>query len=727
MSGDVWDAKLCSTFFKLIFGGATGYVCVALLQPDSRGLNEEFFQYPEQLPAMIRYIEESYQDNNVYFCPQLLNIKRRKKEHVKYCPNAWADLDHCDPSLLYVTPSVVLESSPGRYQALWSFEEPEEAHIGESVSMRIAYEHSVDGADRSGWDLTQLLRVPLTPNLKYDDVVVTVVATGPNNYRVDDFRMYPNLDQRRHEGSGIPMPSNEVLEGLFKYEAAGYIEERATQLGRAAYMSYYEPPTDDWSGTLWRLMMGLYEIGASREEVYWISTSAACNKFSRDQRTGEALWGDVCRAYIKHCENTKTVIIPELNEVSLLSDDERARAKERTTFVERYIEWASGLGDAATQYHQAGAFVILSALLAGRVVLPTSFGILLPNLWFMILADTTLTRKSTAMDISVDLLLEIDPDAIMTTDGSIEGLLQGMSMRPGRPSIFLRDEFTGLLESMTKKDYMAGMAETLTKLYDGKMQKRILRKESIEVKKPVLIVFAGGIRSRTQQLLTLEHISSGFMPRFVFLTAESDSSKVQPMGPPIIRDLTGRNLLLEEMADMYRHYVQTVQPERGVSIEQMVRHASLTPEAWERFNQFEADMMKAALASERADILTPVYDRLGKSTLKCAVLVAASETRDNVVVTDLDIIHAISYAEKWREYAIDIINGVGKSASEHEIERVLKTIQTTPGITRSAIMQRFHMTARTADALFSTMEQRNLVTSQRDGRRVIYNAVTGAN
>ena len=95
----------------------------------------------------------------------------------------------------------------------------------------------------------------------------------------------------------------------------------------------------------------------------------------------------------------------------------------------------------------------------------------------MILAETTLTRKTTAMDIPMDLLAEVDESAIMATDGSLEGLFTNLSMRPKKPSVFLRDEFSGLIDAMTKKDYMAGMPEMLTKLYDGKFQRRLLRKE----------------------------------------------------------------------------------------------------------------------------------------------------------------------------------------------------------------------------------------------------------
>jgi hypothetical protein len=376
-------------------------------------------------------------------------------------------------------------------------------------------------------------------------------------------------------------------------------------------------------------------------------------------------------------------------------------------------------------------------LLSGRVELPTSFGTIAPNLWFMILADTTLTRKSTAMDLSIDLLVDIDPDAIMATDGSLEGLLQGLSMRPGKPSVFLRDEFTGLLESMTKKDYMAGMPETFTKLYDGKFQKRLLRKESIEIRDPRLILFAGGIKSKTQQLLTLEHVSSGFMPRFIFITAESDVKKVRPTGPPILRDMRGKQALVDELTDMFDFYNQSQvvhHRDRGIKLRGQMKErkweARMTPEAWTRFNQFETQMLEAAVASDRPEILTPTYARLSVSTLKAAILLAAASQRNEEDVVDIDVEHillAIRYARDWRNYAIDIINGVGKSAHEVVIERTMAAIRERPGISRSQLMQRFHLTANEANNLFNTLDQRGLVSSVRYGKSTVFTAVGSPN
>lgn len=397
------------------------------------------------------------------------------------------------------------------------------------------------------------------------------------------------------------------------------------------------------------------------------------------------------------------------------------------TFVERYIEWATSLGDAAPQYHQAGAFVILSSLLAGSVKLPTSYGTVIPNLWFMILADTTLTRKSTSMDIAMDLAMEVDDDILMATDGSLEGMLSSLSVRPGRPSVFLRDEFSGLLEQMTKKDYMAGMPELLTKLYDGKMQKRILRKEVIEVRDPRLIFFAGGIKNKVTSLLNVEHVSSGFMPRFVFITAESDISKLKPIGPPTTQIMGNKDAILDELRDAVEYYnrMQTLHIAKlKTSIEQkVVYEAKLTDEAWVRYNQLESGLLEIGLRSDKPEVMTPVGDRLAKSILKAALLIAAVRQRNDIIeVTCDDLLRAISYGDGWFTYVYELMEQVGKGRAEREIDRVFSAIQRAgaAGVTRSKLMQAYHLNAREATDMFKTLEERGLITRQKSGRTEIF-------
>lgn len=707
------------TFFRLLFEGQTGYLCIAYgpKNGDRKRFREEFFSFPEELGKALDTINGIYQDNNVWYCPHLFSQKKRRKEFVTYTPCAWSDLDTCDPDDLFITPTIVVESSPGRYQGLWVFDSAVDPDDAEDLSQRIAYAHAEDGADRSGWDLTQLLRVPNTYNFKYaSHPAVKIIEANRKRYRLKDFEKdYEPV--ARFEAPTLPMPDHPI-------DGFELLEKNRLQLSPTIWRLYQEELPEDasWSEPLWKLQLLLFEAGFTADQVFYIVQDAACNKYEKKDLPLQLLWKDVCRAQAQHQANVDALAKkPEFLAASLVSDEEREAIASEETFIERYITWAKSLGDAAPQYHQAGAFTALSAILAGNVLLPTSFGTVKPNLWFMILADTTLTRKSTAMDIAMDLIMEVDDDILMATDGSIEGLLTSLSIRPGRPSVFLRDEFSGLLEMMTKKDYYAGMPELLTKLYDGKLQKRILRKESIEVRDPCLLVFAGGIKNKITSLLSFEHVSSGFMPRFIFITAESDITRVRPLGPPTEWIDNNRAAILDELQQLYDFYNQTtiMQVEKmNVKFEQKKKFpAKLTPEAWHRYNELEAAMLEEGMASDRPEIMTPVYDRLSKSILKCAVLLAASrERQEEIIVTDRDIIRAIVYGENWKMFADDVMTSVGKGSAERQLDNIFNAIARRPGVSRSYLMQSYHLDARTTTQIFDTLEQRNLIVRKKNGR-----------
>lgn len=718
--GDDADEKR-ATFFNLIFGRSSGYVCLAFLSSTNRNdFREQYFHYPDDLPYMLSEIAKARLGYNVYFCPQILKGKKRSKENVSATPCAWADLDKCDPELIEVEPSISVESSPGRYQAYWIFDKEVDPDDAEDISRRIAYKHADDGADRSGWDLTQLLRVPLTYNYKYDNrsgniPVVGVISATRNLYRIKDFESFPQAVGYQY--FDIPSPDEDDLE-----DPDELLQQYRRKMNPLVWGLYAEEPNEDWSKALWQLQMLLFETGLSREQVFSVVLNAKCNKYARDGKSSKLLWKEVCRAFAKNEANSNIYVPRDDEEEPLLTEAEKdVLRNEPDTFIERYRHWARGVGDAAVQYHQAGAFMALASVMCGSVRLPTSFGTLIPNLWFMILADTTLTRKTTAMDLAMDLVMESDPDVLMATDGSIEGLLSTLAVRPGRPSVFLRDEFSGLLEAMTKKDYMAGMPELLTKLYDGKMQKRVLSKQTVEVQDPRLLIFAGGIKNKITSLLTFEQVSSGFMPRFIFITAESDITKVKPLGPPTAIDLSNRAAISDELSDMYKHYTSTttihISKLKSSVDQKRTWNAQLTPDAWERYNVLESQMLQAGLASQRADVMTPTYDRLSKSILKASVLIAAARQRSDTITVELnDLLRAILYGEEWRAFAKEVIMQVGKGTNERQLDLILNAVIRRPGISRSILMQNYHLTSRGASEIFTTLEDRGAIIVQRVGK-----------
>jgi len=696
---------------------------VAFLNARTRHWQEKYYSYPDSLDDVLEDIDRHFLTDNVYFCPTLFTEPKGVKQNITHSKVVWADLDTCHWERMKVEPTIVLETSPKRYQAFWVLNDLSLAVDVEPVNKAIAYYHADQGCDRSGWDLTQMLRVPGTKNHKYipDMFDVRIEHVDPtNSYALSDFSIYPAAEE-------IDTPDYPDPKGLEKFGTAEDIyEAHRLSINPRAWMLYTNVPTGDWSKALWQLELLLFAAGLSREEVFLIAKDSNCNKYKRDGRSDKFLWKEVCRAEVEAKKPAHTPVDDGTVESEIvwalpdiLSDEERRYCAKNPTFVEEYVEWAKTIGDAAWQYHQAGAFVILSSLLSGAVRLPTSFGTVMPNLWFMILADTTLTRKTTAMDMAMDLLYEVDPDCVLATDGSIEGLLTSLSMRPGRPSIFLRDEFSGLLEMVTKRDYYAGMLETLTKLYDGKYQKRVLRKETLEIRDPCVVFFAGGIKDRIMQLLTYEHIGSGFIPRFCFVTAESDVTRLKPLGPPTTETLGRRGELLDQMKRMYNHYNSPIDTDSIGSIR--IWEASLTDDAWVRYNAIESMMLQAALESNMPDILTPTFDRLCKSGLKAAVLMAASSRLvDDVTVTERDLVRAFFYIEQWMQHTLYIIANIGKTSVEVNLEKVYNYIHANPGIARSRIMQAYRLTARDAEATFMTLEQRGLIRRKKVSRGEVF-------
>lgn len=710
-------------FFRLMFREHKGYLCVARIKRETRSYHEEFFEWSfDAVDVVLEYVAKWANEYDMYVCPMLLAQPKRQKEYVDVCPVAWADLDTCDPKNMRLEPNVIIETSPGRWQAYWLFVDPVDPATAEDLSRRIAYAHADEGADRSGWDLTQLLRIPGTVNFKYQEPlgypeVKIIRASIGTLYTTDDLEgKYPQV--KGFEFASIPLPDDEDLP---QKTADELLIEKKNRLPPTVARLFQEEPDEDWSRSLWQLEHLLYEGGLTRDEAYVVCREAACNKYRRDGRPTLLLWKEVCRVYDKRDAEYSFFRRPGDQDKNVLSDDEVRAANNVHTVVDEYVDWARGIGDAAWQYHQASAFITLSSLLSGTVKLPTSFGTIVPNLWFMILADTTLTRKTTAMDLGMDLLQEIDPDAVLATDGSIEGLYQALSLRRNRPSVFLRDEFSGLLDAMSKKDYMAGTAEALTKLYDGKYQKRILRKETIEIRDPVLLVFAGGIKSRVQQLLTYEQVASGFLPRFIIITAESDISKLQPLGPPTERSIGERDRIRNRFATIANHYAggRTSSLVLGGAAVSQSRpwEAQLTPDAWSRYNKIESDLLAIGLASDQRELLTPTLDRLAKSGLKVAVLIAAARRLvDEVTVTEEDLIKAFSFVEYWRTFIMDVLKNLGMTSGESQIQNILKLVEKSPGISRGQIMQRFHLAAIDTSRIFETMEQRGMVVRQKVGR-----------
>lgn len=719
------ESQLRSQFLDYVYGDREGYVCLAAGKPTSNGrmnFSQEFFKWPAQKIDALKYIEGS-RSKNVYFGVNLLSKPERVKENCLPQDIVWADLDTCHPSLVDPTPQVVIESSPDRYQALWKLADDVEPYIAEEYSKRVYSKYKINGVD-AGWALTKLLRMPYTLNFKYTSrPEVRIVLATEERIDPSEFEAILIEELKEHGIEDADVPDLNELP-----EAALIIHEYRHALSRTGFSAIYlVEPSEDWSAVLWQLIRICFEVGMTREESFVVANSAKCNKYERDKRPLSHLWLDILKA--DTIDKTFQIVAGALDDnmefPDLINDDER-KLIENNTFIDDYISWASNVTDANQEYHEICGAIMLSSLLADKFTLNVSWGKIYPNLWGLVLGESTITRKTTAMELAMDFVTQIDQKAILATqDSSAEGMLSALEERPERVSIYYRDEVAGFFDAMSSKSYLAGMPEVLTKLYDvPNVMVRQLSKKTIAVKKPVFIFFGGGIQDRVYETVTEDFFYSGFLPRFLVVNGESDITKVRWMGPPsnVTKDRETRSRLDSDLRAIVGQYqVQVIDAKifgEDATLSKDIE-AILTDEAWEKMQTIEQILVNTAHESSKSAIALPTFSRMAISLLKLSILFAAirQEPRDFQITAELrDILKAASFIQKWAPHSVHMMSNVGTTTSERLIQKVLRMIRNTPGITRAEVMRRNHLQSVPAKIVFTTLEERGLIRIVQKGR-----------
>lgn len=157
-------------FWRHVFGGQTGQLMVWTGLRNERGEIENIrsnnFNYPKaDKKAAAWALSKGEEGREVFFCAHLLTASQRIKANAGEVITLWGDLDGAAVPNGSLMPTAVVESSPGRYHCYWRLSDAIPPETAERLNQRLALKI---GADTSGFDLSQLLRVPGTKNHKYE-------------------------------------------------------------------------------------------------------------------------------------------------------------------------------------------------------------------------------------------------------------------------------------------------------------------------------------------------------------------------------------------------------------------------------------------------------------------------------------------------------------------------------------------------------------------------------
>ncbi len=229
-------------FFHHLFDGGEGFICVA---SKSSRMKQEFFHFPSQTTDAAQHaLRRNRAGEDVYVCVHLLTREERKKEWAGSVHTLWADGDGAQIPEGFPEPTLVVESSPGRHHYYWRLTEAITPARAETLNRKIAEKI---GADLSGWDMTQLLRVPGTKNHKYNPpakvrqlhIDESAWDSAAIESSLPDTKAVPKAPKNSHVVDIGPAPVPLFGKDLLAWEgrepfAPGEKRDRSTRLSRLA-------------------------------------------------------------------------------------------------------------------------------------------------------------------------------------------------------------------------------------------------------------------------------------------------------------------------------------------------------------------------------------------------------------------------------------------------------------------------------------------------------------
>lgn len=669
-------------FLETILGSSAGYATI--VTKDAKGVPtvQKFFSYPDELEEMAEYAI-AHKEEDVYFSPIVYYEQRRIRENAKAVAVIYADADTCNPSNFRLEPSISVETSKDRWHTYWILEASSEPNRVAMLAKQIAYAHREQGCDVSGWNPTKLLRVADTSNLKYDTSQPVTATTNGLVYSIEEIeKAYADVVvDKVIEPSNDPMPeaTPDVMSVLAKISS-----------NKEVLSLYIDEPTPnaDLSKMLWKMEMELFRQGLTAEEVFIVAKHAKCNKYHSPNRPKRFdadgdLWREVLRArdsFIVNSSNPEPIedtgADEETRKVDFLSAEERDYVASTRTFIDDYVDWAQRKTDGAVEYQIAGAFTILSSAFSDIGCAAPKYGKMGLNLWFMLLGETTRSRKSTSRNLMLRMLTAYEKfvgyQIDIGSNATGEALVKHLSGRDKMTSLFHRDEVQGLFREFVTKTYMAAAADQYTELYDGKVPVMLrstgaqngvkaLQTERAETN---FIMYLMGITSKVAEILTVDYFRSGFLARFIYVVAdapersrESEDLAQANEYETIVRD--------EEMERIIRSVYDSAlwwQKKGGV----FPRPIFLTDEALSRFNAFKWEMGNFTNGHPNEESIEPSRQRLALSVWKCAVLLALYDRSEKVETHHLAI--AIHYAEGWFKNLIRMAGAISASEWQRDVD-----------------------------------------------------------
>lgn len=277
-------------------------------------------------------------------------------------------------------------------------------------------------------------------------------------------------------------------------------------------------------------------------------------------------------------------------------------------FISKYISLHSRMTDAYPDYHFASGLFLLSMAMGRKAVVKMTTGKIHMNLWIFLLGKSTVSRKSTAINLAKILIEGSDlEDSLLPDDFTPEALVKFLADTPYTG--FLRDEVGDFL-SRLKRQYQLGLDAFLCKMYDcPPSYKRKLKKEEYLLEDIYMPMLWATTPKQFADFSMEGHLETGLFPRMLFIwpqrKKESKDLRI------VTTEEEKKRMKLEKwLKDIYNAF--------GSSNTEIV--IGIDEEALKIFNKWVKDYETYLQEKGEDESISLFFGRLSTNVIKMAVL-----------------------------------------------------------------------------------------------------------
>jgi len=383
-------------------------------------------------------------------------------------------------------------------------------------------------------------------------------------------------------------------------------------------------------------------------------------------------------------------------------------------YISEYIKFASSQNDGYIEWHFAGAVSQLSIIADRMLVLRLKQGDVYPNIWFMGLGDSTISRKSTGMNLASSFLTELGLDIKRLPNAfSPESFVETLSLTP--KAFFWKDECSQLLASM-QKTYMADLRDLFCDLYECGNYRRTLRtsqrankKSDFQITDSYLTQCLLTTPENFRQHVTLLDVTSGWLLRYLYLA------------PDYPKEWKGFTERTESDKSNWIYLFHRLEDKVNQLKNKEVVEITLSPRAWEFFNEWQKHT-EIRMMEEKDKVAKATFGRLQVYALKLAMLFELGKPEFSAVISIESLVEACRLVDDYfLPIAKDIIRQIEWDESKNLQEKILGTVRRTGGyMTRRNLLAALHKPLREVeDALNSLVASGEIQIEGNEGSKII--------